>query len=117
MPDKKKKPRKSPEKALADRVYKHYKAIKRGSQTEFIPTRKCEGCIWSTYPHWHGYRKMVTSDSDWLLLARTHGISVREVKDIVTSRRKWTQKEAIERHEHTAKLMESLGLDYPEGHE
>ena len=114
MPEKKKKPRKSKEKALADRVYKHYKAIKRNWTTDFVPTRKCENCVWSTWPHWHGYRKMVTPNEDWMLLARTHGISVREVKDIATARRKWTRKEAIERHEYTAELMEKIGLDHPE---
>ena len=117
MPDKEKKPRKSKRKALEDRVYKHYKALKRNWTSDFVPTRECEGCIWSTWPHWHGYRKMTTPNEDWLLLARTHGLTVREVKDIVTARRNWTQTEAIERNEDRAKFYERAGIDYPEGHE
>lgn len=107
MPDKKKKPRKSKEKALADRVYKHYKAIKRTYDgLEFIPTRHCASCIWSSFPHMHGYNKVVTPDSDWLLLARTHGLTVREVKDIVSKKRGWTPDRIMADREHAIKVLE-----------
>lgn len=98
MPDKKKR-KKSKAESIADRVFKHYKAIKRTWDREWVKTRDCEGCIWSSYPHMHGYYKMSTPNSDWLLLAKRHKLSVREVKDIITSRRNWDREEAIKRHE------------------
>jgi hypothetical protein len=54
---------------------------------------------------------MTTPNEDWLLLARTHGISVREVKDIVTARRNWTQTEAIERNASRARFETIKGED------
>jgi hypothetical protein len=106
VPEKTKKPRKSKKRSVEQRVYRHYKALKRGSPIEFVPTSKCEGCIWSSWPHWHGYNKIVTSNSDWMILARTHGLTVREVKDIVSARRKWTQRAAIQVQENVRTLRE-----------
>ena len=88
MPDKKK-PRKSKEKSREDRMYKHYKALKGHNSLEFVATRSCEGCVWSSWPHSHGYNKLTTPDHVWLTLATMHGYSIREVKDIVSRRRGW----------------------------
>lgn len=99
MPDKVKKPKRSKEQAKADRVYKHYKALKRTHNKEFIKTKDCESCEWSTWPHMHGFYKLSTTNGDWLFLAGMHNLSVREVKDIVTARRNWDRQEAIARHE------------------
>lgn len=106
MPDKVKTPRKSKEKALADRVYRHYKALKSNYKREWIATRTCSGCSWSTFQHLHGYNKIVTPNEDWLFLAKTHGISVREVKDIVTKKRGWTPDQIMEDREHEIKVLE-----------
>lgn len=107
MPDKVKKPRRSPEKALADRVYKHYKAIKRTYDgLEFVATSSCGGCAWSTFPHLHGYNKVIMPNSDWVLLARTHKLSVREVKDIVSKKRGWTPDQIMEDREQAIKVLE-----------
>ena len=106
MPEKEKKPRKSKRKSKADRVYKHYKALKRGSPIEFVPVSRCESCEWSTWPHWHGYNKLVTTNQDWMILAREHGLTVREVKDIVSARSQWNQKRAIQVDENTRRLRE-----------
>lgn len=108
MPDKVKKPRRSKAEALADRVFKHYKSIKRTWDREWVKTHDCESCAWSTHPHMHGYYKMSTPNADWLRLAREHKLSVREVKDIVTARRNWDREEAIKRHESRADMAERM---------
>lgn len=79
---------------IEKRVYMHYKALKRTHNKEFVVTGRCgwmnncgPGTEWVLFPHSHGYYKLVTSNSDWLLLARTHKMPVRQVKDIVTRMR------------------------------
>ena len=97
MPDKKKKPKRSKEQAKADRIYKHYKAMKRTWDKEFVRTTECEGCVWSSWPHWHGHNVLTTPNEDWLRLAHEHKMTVREIKDIVTARRDWNREDAIEK--------------------
>lgn len=86
--------RKSKQESLENRVYSHYRSLKRTCHFEWVTTSKCgwlnnckPGTEWVFFPHSHGYRKMVTPNSTWLILARTHKLSVREVKDIVTRKR------------------------------
>jgi hypothetical protein len=114
VPDKVKKPRRSKEKALADRVYKHYKAIKQYCDMEFVMTRYCMGCEWSTWPHSHGYNKLTTPDRDWNLLAQAHGLTVREVKDIVSRKRGWTPDKIMEDREHAIQVRAEGDLLFAE---
>ena len=107
MPDKKKKSKRSKAEAVADRVFRHYKRLKHkndGSGIEFVPTRNCEGCTWSTWPHYHGYEKIVTSNDDWLLLARSHSLTVREVKDIISERRGYDAEDAAGKRENAIRI-------------
>lgn len=89
MPEKEKKPRKSREKALADRVYRHYKALKSTCDFEWVKDYDCESCNWSTYPHMHGHQELRMPNHIWKYIARAHKIKVREVKDIVSARRQY----------------------------
>lgn len=99
MPDKNKKPKRSKEEARAARLFKHFKALKRGSQREFVKTYDCESCTFSTWPHMHGFYKMTTTDGDWKFLAKRHKMSVREVKDTISEFRNWDREAAVERYE------------------
>lgn len=96
MPEKKKKRTGG---GLEERIYRHYKALKK-PRFEFVVTSKCgwlNDCratdgynhSFAYFPHSHGYRKMVGENTDWLILARTHKMPVRQVKDIISRKRGW----------------------------
>lgn len=79
---------------IEKRVFMHYKSLKHSSPLEFVVTKRCgwmnicgDDPYWRFFPHSHGYNKTTTSNDVWLRLARTHKMSVREVKDIVTKMR------------------------------
>lgn len=71
--------------AIEQRVYAHYKALKHACDLEFVVDRVEDGLTPGGIVYGHYELRM--PNHLWLLLARTHKMKVRQVKDIVNSER------------------------------
>lgn len=75
---------------IEQRVWMHYKSLKRMCTRDFVTDKVCgwlSPCTDAYAPHRHGHYELRFPNDGWLLLARKHKMTVRQVKDIVNARK------------------------------
>jgi len=70
---------------IEQRVWMHYKSLKRACTLEFVVDRVEDGLTPGGLVYGHYELRM--PNHLWLTLARTHKMKVRQVKDIISARR------------------------------